>query len=127
MTDYIPDQHLEQGLKTFTVIRENEDREWSYFICEAEDGDHAEEQSLNADPDYPVLWVNRGLNYSMEDVYRVTIRTTITKTYEVNASSQEEAEEEAHQIFSVLCDDVDEDYDQETLSVEKVDFDKELT
>jgi hypothetical protein len=119
--DYIPDQHVDDGLFTYTVIREDEG-EWDYFLCEAEDEEHAEEQSLNADPDMPVLWVNRGLNFSMENVYKVTIRATVTKTYTVNASSEDEAVEEAHQIFSVLEDGVPEDYDQDTLEVERVDM-----
>jgi hypothetical protein len=121
MTDYTADQYLDQGLKTFVVIRENES-EWDYFICEAEDADHAEEQSVNADPDFPVLWVNRGLNFSMENVYEVTIRATVTKTYTMNAQTEDEAVEDAHNIFSILNDDTPEDYDQETVNVERVDM-----
>jgi hypothetical protein len=121
MINYIADQHLDQGLKTFVVIREDEG-EWDYFICEAEDAEHAEEQSVNADPDFPVLWVNRGLNFSMENVYRVTIQAIVTKTYEVNAQTEDEAVEEAHQIFSVLNDGMPEDFEQDTLSVERVDM-----
>lgn len=68
-TDYIPNQYTDQGLFTYTVIRESLPPyiNWDFFICEAEDADHAEEQSLNADPDMPVLWVNEGLKFDMED------------------------------------------------------------
>lgn len=50
-------------------------------------------------------------------LFDVEIKATIRKTYQVEAETADLAEEEAHQIFSVLCDDVDEDYDQETLEV----------
>lgn len=33
---------------------------WQFFECQADNGDHAEEQCLNAYPDCKVLWVNRG-------------------------------------------------------------------
>jgi hypothetical protein len=52
--------------------------------------------------------------------YDVTITAQITKTYRVEANSVEGAHEAANEIFSVLCDDVDENYDQETLDVEEV-------
>jgi len=120
--NYVPDQHLNDGLKTYTVIREDALGGWDYFVCEAEDVEHADEQSINADPEYPILWINRGLNFSMEDVYRVTITATVTKTYEVNASSEEEAIEEAIGVFSVLADGTPENYEEEIVLVEKVEY-----
>lgn len=90
-TDYIADQYLDQGLKTYVAILENENNAWEYFICEAEDADHAEEQAENAYPEYPVLWINRGLNFSMEDVYEATIlRNSEYETINVNAQSEDE-------------------------------------
>lgn len=63
-TDYIPNQYTNEGLYTFTVILEDRNvfSEVEYFICEAEDSPHAKEQALNANPDYDILWVNRGIN-----------------------------------------------------------------
>jgi len=53
--------------------------------------------------------------------YAVEIKVTIRKTYKVEAENETEATEKAHDIFSVLTeDDVDEEYDEETLSVEEV-------
>lgn len=52
--------------------------------------------------------------------YDVTIRAIITKTYRVDAETADKAVEEVHQIFSVLNDDVDENYDQETLDIDEV-------
>jgi len=49
--------------------------------------------------------------------YDVVVRTTITKTLTIKASSEEKAEELAHESFSVLNDGKDENYDQETLGV----------
>jgi hypothetical protein len=49
--------------------------------------------------------------------YNVTIRATITKTYRVQASDRESAEEQAHYVFSVMNDDTDERYEQDTLDV----------
>ena len=33
------------------------------FVCQADDGDHAEEQCLNAYPDCGVVWVVEGDDY----------------------------------------------------------------
>lgn len=52
--------------------------------------------------------------------YDVTIKATVTKTYRVDAKDEDEATEEAHGVFSVLNDDVPEDYNEETLDVEEV-------
>ena len=52
-------------------------------------------------------------------IYAVTIRATVTKTYEVEANSEQEAIEDAHGIFSVLNDDTPERYEEETLRIEK--------
>jgi hypothetical protein len=51
--------------------------------------------------------------------FDVTIRAVITKTYEVEAETQQLAEEEAHSIFSVLNESgVSENYEQDTTDVE---------
>lgn len=128
-TDYVPDQYLHEGLKTYTVIMEQnpncrENSGWEFYIVEAEDAEHAEEQAVNGNPEHTILWVNRGLNFSMENVYDVIIRATITKTIRVNAGNEDEAAQLAHDEFSVLRDDLDEDYDQETLEIEQVLFDE---
>lgn len=51
-------------LKTFTVLYRNNNigplEQPFGFTCEAEDGDHAEEQCLNAEPDADIVWVGRG-------------------------------------------------------------------
>ena len=52
--------------------------------------------------------------------YAITVRATVTKTYEIEAESRDEAVETAHEIFSTSSDGVDEDYQQETLDVEEV-------
>lgn len=52
--------------------------------------------------------------------FDVTIRAVVTKTYRVSAEDAIKASEEAHQIFSVLNDDTDETYEQDTLDVEEV-------
>ena len=41
------------------------------FQCWAEDGDHAEEQCLNADPDAVVVWIFEGSDYdkALDDYY----------------------------------------------------------
>lgn len=50
--------------------------------------------------------------------YEVTIRATITKTLKVEASTEAEAVATAHDQFTVQCSGADEDYTQETKSVE---------
>lgn len=52
--------------------------------------------------------------------FDVTIKATVTKTYRVEAEDEDEAVEEAHCVFSVLNDEVPEDYDEQTLNVEEV-------
>lgn len=53
--------------------------------------------------------------------YNVTIKATVTKTYEVEAETEDQAREEAHGIFSVISEDgIPENYEEDTLSVEEV-------
>lgn len=33
------------------------------FVCQAEDGDHAEEQTLNMEPKADIVWVSEGGEY----------------------------------------------------------------
>jgi len=51
--------------------------------------------------------------------YHVTIKASVTKTEGVFAESVDEAEEMAHQQFSILNDDNDERYEQETVNCEE--------
>ena len=44
----------------------------------------------------------------------------MTKTLTVTAKDEESAIQEAHEMFSVLEDGTDENYEQDTLSVEEV-------
>ena len=53
------------------------------------------------------------------NTYNVTIRATVTKTLIIEADSADEAHATAHDIFTTDCDEADEDYEQETLSVEQ--------
>lgn len=54
--------------------------------------------------------------------WRVTIKATVVKTLEVEADTEDAAVEEAHSLFSVLPEEgCKEDYDEETLIVEKAD------
>ena len=51
--------------------------------------------------------------------FDVTIKAVITKTYEVEADTQELAEQEAHEIFSVLNETgISENYEQDTVDTE---------
>jgi hypothetical protein len=52
--------------------------------------------------------------------YEIVIRATVTKTYVVEADTEDVACEQAHEIFNILNDDVPEDYNQETLSIERM-------
>jgi len=52
--------------------------------------------------------------------YRVAIRATITKTVTVSAKNEDEAIEEAHEIFDVRCTGMNEDYNQEDLYCEEI-------
>lgn len=55
-------------------------------------------------------------------IYLVTIRATITKTYEIETDDPAIAEQVANEIFTTTAEeDVPEDYDQETLFVERKD------
>ena len=50
-------------MEPFTVIyvEPSEGLEfWQFFECQADDGDHAQEQCENAYPTCTVLWVNAG-------------------------------------------------------------------
>jgi len=49
------------------------------------------------------------------NTYEVFIKATITKSIVVDAINKYEAEEQAHEMFSVLNDDYDEKYEQETI------------
>ena len=53
--------------------------------------------------------------------YAVVIRATVTKTILVDAEDKIQAAELAHQDFTVECDGEDENYEQDTLSVEEYD------
>lgn len=52
--------------------------------------------------------------------YDVTIRCTITKTIQVEAKDQSDAQSMAHERFSINVDKYDEDYEQDTLSIKEV-------
>ena len=52
--------------------------------------------------------------------FNVTIRATVTKTYKVEADTKDEAVETAHEGFSVLNGDVDEQYKEEMLDVTEI-------
>lgn len=52
--------------------------------------------------------------------FDVTIRAIVTKTHRVEADTEDEAIETAHQIFSVNNDDTPEDYEQDTVSCKEV-------
>lgn len=52
--------------------------------------------------------------------YNVTIRAVITKTLRVEAENEDAAISEAHERFSVLNDDTDETYEQDSLGWEEV-------
>lgn len=53
--------------------------------------------------------------------YAITIEAIVCKTYEVEAGSEQEAIEQAQEMFSVLPEEgVDEKYDQQLVSAEEV-------
>lgn len=52
--------------------------------------------------------------------YDVTIKATIYKTYRVEAISEDDAYEQAHDCFSVLNDETPERYEQETIDIEEI-------
>ena len=47
--------------------------------------------------------------------YKVEVRAVLRKEIPVEANSEEEATELAHELFDLVCDEYDEDYDQETV------------
>ena len=49
--------------------------------------------------------------------YSVTIRATVTKTYEVEAENEELAVQEAHHFFTVMPDNNEERYEEECINV----------
>ena len=51
--------------------------------------------------------------------WEVTIRATVIKTYTVTAENEEDAIEQGHMEFSVLNDDIPEDYNQETITIKE--------
>lgn len=52
--------------------------------------------------------------------YGVIVRATVTKTVFVEAENEDDAIELAHEQFNILCDGIEEDYNQETISFEEV-------
>ena len=53
------------------------------------------------------------------NTYHVTIKATVTKTMGIEANSPKEAEELAHQEFTVERDSYDEHYNQDTIDIEE--------
>ena len=51
--------------------------------------------------------------------YDVTIRAIITKTYTVEADTENEAISNVHETFTVQADDTPENYEQDVLSIKK--------
>ena len=51
--------------------------------------------------------------------YNVTIRAEITKTIAVEANDTNQAAEIAHELFSVLNDSYDENYNQDAVRIEE--------
>ena len=49
--------------------------------------------------------------------YDVTIRATVTKTLTIRAATEEEAIDEAHSEFTLVCDGGDEAYSEDVLDV----------
>ena len=52
--------------------------------------------------------------------FQVTIRATVIKTYTIEAESEDEASSIASDVFTVGCDDIEEDYDQQVTGVAQV-------
>ena len=52
--------------------------------------------------------------------YEVTIQARVVKTYTVEADNEDLAYELAHELFSVLNDDVPERYEEDTLDIREV-------
>ena len=58
--------------------------------------------------------------------YEVVIRATVTKAIIVNAKDKDTAEEEAHEYFNITQEvDQLENYQEEMLSIEELEYDKE--
>jgi hypothetical protein len=55
----------------------------------------------------------------MKNWYKVTIKATITKTQDIQATSQEEAEQEAMELFNPHSGEAEESYTQEVISINK--------
>lgn len=54
-------------------------------------------------------------------IFDVTIQATVTKTIRVEADNDQQATEQAHQIFTVEPDQLDEEkYDEQCLSCKEV-------
>ncbi len=53
--------------------------------------------------------------------YSVTIKATVTKTLVIEADTEDDAITTAHEEFDCVCVSPRENYDQETVSVEKED------
>ena len=49
--------------------------------------------------------------------YSVTIKAEITKTIAVEANDESQAAETAYELFSVLSDNYDENYEQDTVRI----------
>jgi nicotinate-nucleotide pyrophosphorylase len=56
----------------------------------------------------------------MKKVYEVTIKATIIKYIEVEAESENEAEEKANELFNILCDNSLEHYTQNVINIETI-------
>lgn len=61
----------------------------------------------------------------MKKWYKVTIKATITKTQDIHATSEEEAEREAMELFNPHSGEAEESYKQEVVSTEEVSEDPE--
>lgn len=61
----------------------------------------------------------------MKNWYKVTIKATITKTQDIEAVSQEAAEQEAMELFNPHSGEAEECYTQEVVSVQEVSEDPE--
>jgi hypothetical protein len=56
----------------------------------------------------------------MNKQWDVKIRAVITKTVRVEADTEDDATEQAHEWFSTACDGNDEDYNEETIGCKRV-------
>jgi len=53
--------------------------------------------------------------------YRVTVEAVVRKTFDIEAESSQEAQEEANEIFTVANDGGEEYYRQEAIDIEEMD------